>query len=99
MNLFITGASGYAGYYAAIALRQAGHHVTALLRNTGSKRAHALRANEVEVLRGDLKDPDSYRQTLSGSEAIVHTVADFDDPQGTDRVLFETLRSLVPAPW
>jgi nucleoside-diphosphate-sugar epimerase len=98
MNVFITGASGHAGYYAAIALRQAGHRVTALLRNTGSKRAHALRANEVQVIGGDLKDPDSYRQTLSGSEAIVHTVADHDDPQGTDCVLFETLRTLGPAP-
>lgn len=96
MHIFITGASGYAGYYAAIALREAGHRVTALLRKPTSPRASALLAQEIQIVPGDLKQPDSYRHLLADSDAIVHTVADHADPQGTDRIFFQTLAD-IPA--
>lgn len=64
MNILITGATAYAGFYAAIALRNAGHQVTALVRGTQKPRALALRQQEIHLLEGDVKAPDSYCEAL-----------------------------------
>jgi nucleoside-diphosphate-sugar epimerase len=95
MKVIITGASGYAGFYAALALRDAGHHVTALLRHPHTDRARALRAREIHVAAGDLQQPATYQHLLDSCDALVHTVADHADPQGTDQVLFDALRKVA----
>ncbi len=96
MNILLAGASGYAGHAVAGALRRAGHRVTALLRRPHSERAHSLRQQHVRVLAGDLRAPDTYRAALAACDAFITTVLDFQDPAGTDRLLFEVLRG-VPA--
>ena len=96
MNVLLLGASGYAGYAAALALRQAGYAVTALLRPQ-AERARRLRAQQVRVVAGDLRRPATYRAELAACEVCLSCALDFADPAGTDRLLLETLRGLPPA--
>lgn len=95
MKILVTGATGYAGFYAAIALRQAGHQVFGLTRNASKPRARDLQQHEVQLAVGDVSQPDSYRQFLVDSDAIVHAMMDFEDPQGTDVTLFDTLQQVA----
>ena len=98
MNVLLLGASGYAGYAAALALRQAGHAVTALLRTPDAGRARSLRARQIRVVAGNLRRPATYRAELAACQVCLHCALDFADPAGTDRLLLETLRGLPPAP-
>ena len=54
MRIFVTGASGYAGYHAAIRLSQLGHQVIGLVRNPEQERRKLLRIHQVEIVKGDL---------------------------------------------
>ena len=94
MNVLLLGASGYAGYAAALALHQAGHAVTALLRTADAERARSLQARQIRVVAGDLRRPATYRAELAACQACLHCALDFAEPAGTDRLLLETLRGL-----
>lgn len=95
MRILIIGATGYAGYYAALALRQAGHQVYGLTRDNSKTRAKQLQQNEVQLAIGDVSKPESYRQYVENSDVIIHAMMDFDDPQGTDITLFATLEEIA----
>ncbi|MBV6627881.1 MAG: NAD-dependent epimerase/dehydratase family protein [Rivularia sp. (in: Bacteria)] len=95
MRILVTGVTGYAGFYAAIAFRQAGHKVSGLVRDASKNRAKKLLSYEVNLSEGDLSNPESYRQYLEDSDVIVHTVLDFDSPQETDQKLFATLQQVA----
>ena len=95
MKILVTGVTGYAGFYAAIALRQAGHQVFGLTRDRDKPRAKQLQQYEVQIAEGDIAEAESYRQYLEQSDAIVHAMMDFNDPQGTDRTLFKTLQQVA----
>jgi nucleoside-diphosphate-sugar epimerase len=100
MKVLITGATGYAGFHAAIALRQAGHQVSGLVRDVGTQptggnrhpRAQALQRHEIQIAVGDVRQPQTYRQLLEQTDVLIHTMMDFEDPQGTDLKLFETFQ-------
>ena len=91
MNILITGGTGYAGFHAAIALRNAGHSVKAMVRQAKGERAQQLLPEEVQLLEGDITRPETYRAALTECDALVHTVMDFADPQGSDLALFEAM--------
>lgn len=95
MRILVTGVTGYAGFYAAIAFRQAGHQVSGLVRDASKNRAKKLLGYEVSLSEGDLSEPESYREYFEDSDVIVHTVLDFDSPQETDQKLFETLQQVA----
>ncbi|MEL6162467.1 MAG: NAD-dependent epimerase/dehydratase family protein [Cyanobacteria bacterium J06628_3] len=95
MKILVSGVTGYAGFYAAIAFRQAGHQVSGLVRDASKNRAKKLLGYEVNLSEGDLSKPESYRQYLEDSDVIVHTVLDFDSPQETDQKLFATLEQVA----
>lgn len=95
MKILVTGATGYAGFYAAIVLRQAGHQVYALVRDDKKSRAQDLQSYEVNLTVGDISKPESYRQAIENSDAIVHAMLDVQDPQGTDLKIFDTLRQVA----
>ena len=97
MRVFVTGASGYAGYYAAIRLAQAGHRVTGLVRHPEQPRLDLLRMHEVALLQGDVAEPDSYRARLAESDVVIHTMLDKKRPLDTDRALFAALEALPQA--
>jgi nucleoside-diphosphate-sugar epimerase len=94
MRVFITGISGYAGYYAALRLASAGHEVTGLVRNPDHPRLDVLRVHEVKLVVGDVSAPDVYREHLERSGTIIHTMLDKKQPKQTDRALFEAISKL-----
>ena len=97
MKVLVTGATGYAGFYIAIAFRQAGHQVYGLTRDDSKPRANELQKYEIKLAVGDIKHPETYRQYLENSDVIVHAMMDFEDPQEADLKLFETLRQVAEA--
>jgi nucleoside-diphosphate-sugar epimerase len=97
MKVLVTGATGYAGFNAAIALRQAGHQVYGLVRNDGKPRAIELQRHEVQLAIGNITEPESYRPFLEDSDVLIHAMMDAQDPQEADFKLFETLRLVAEA--
>ncbi|SEP73437.1 NAD-dependent epimerase/dehydratase family protein [Lentzea albida] len=86
MQILVTGATGYAGRRVSAALARAGHTVLGLTRDPAT--AADLVVDEVTPVRGDLAKPDTWREHLDGTDAVVHLVMDLNDPMGTDRTLF-----------
>lgn len=94
MRIFMTGVSGYAGYYAALRLAAAGHEVTGIVRNPEQPRLNVLRMQEVRIVVGDVSDTAAYGKELERSDVIIHTMLDKKNLLGTDRTLFAALEGL-----
>jgi nucleoside-diphosphate-sugar epimerase len=96
MRVFVTGASGYAGFYAALRLAAAGHTVTGIVRHSDQPRLNILRTQEVILFTGDVCEPATYRSELARSDVIIHTMLDKKRLLETDRALFGALPALPP---
>lgn len=96
MKVFVTGVSGYAGFYGALRLAAAGHTVTGLVRHPDQPRLNILRVQEVRLVAGEVGDVASYRAELQRSDVVIHTMLDKRQPQETDRALFAALKELSP---
>ncbi len=94
MKVFVTGVSGYAGFYGALRLAAAGHTVTGLVRHPEQPRLNTLRVQEVRLVTGDVGDIASYRDELAAADVVIHTMLDKRKPQETDRALFAALKDL-----
>lgn len=75
MHAFVTGATGFAGGHLCKALAQAGHKITALVRNA-SKNA-ALRDLGVSPVVGDIRDKRSFARSLDNVDVVYHLAAAF----------------------
>ena len=75
MKTFITGASGFVGSAVLRQLIRAGHTVFALLR-PNSDRIN-LDGLPVEIVTGDITDPDSFAPTLASCDNLFHVAADY----------------------
>ena len=75
MKTLITGASGFVGSAVLRKLIDAGHDVRALVRPDSDRRNLAGLA--VELVEGDLGDPDSLRQAVIGCDRLFHVAADY----------------------
>lgn len=77
MLVLVTGGTGFIGSHTARALRRAGHSVRLLVRSP--EKARRLFGDDVgrgiELVPGDVADPDSTRRALAGAEAVVHAAA------------------------
>jgi dTDP-glucose 4,6-dehydratase len=77
-KVLVTGAGGFIGSHLVERLVQEGHRVRAFVRYSGrDDRGHladlpAEIQAEVEVARGDLKDPFAVRQAVAGQERVFH---------------------------
>ena len=89
MRVFLTGATGYIGGAVALALREHGHEVAALVRAESD--STQLRARGVFVIAGDLDTLPHLTDTLSAYDALVHTAFSNQDPVAKDRIAVETL--------
>jgi nucleoside-diphosphate-sugar epimerase len=96
MRALVTGASGYAGFYAALRLAATGHMVTGLVRHPDQPRLNILRMQEVTLIQGDVGQPEGYRAELERSDVVIHTMLDKKRPHETDRALFAALQELSP---
>jgi uncharacterized protein YbjT (DUF2867 family) len=90
MKIFLTGATGFLGAGIAAELIRARHDVTALVRSDTS--AARVRSYGIEVHRGDLRDPSTYRDAARAADAIVHAgVEGGADRMDVDRVFVDAV--------
>jgi dTDP-L-rhamnose 4-epimerase len=79
-RILITGGAGFIGSHLADGLLARGHRVRALdnlapqVHGTESVRPDYL-DNEVELIRGDVRDPDVLRRALKGVDVVYHLAA------------------------
>ena len=92
----VTGASGFLGWHVARVLRERGFAVRALVRP--SSRVSDL---DVEIVTGDLRDPDSLERAAAGCGLVFHVAADYrlwaKDPQELYRSNVDGTRNLLEA--
>jgi dihydroflavonol-4-reductase len=97
MKTLITGASGFVGSAVLRRLLSAGHEVRALVRRSSDRRN--LEGLDVELFEGDLADPDSLRNAVSGCRLLFHVAADYrlwiPDPDTMYRINVDGSRNLL----
>jgi len=91
MRIFLTGATGYVGGAVALALRERGHDVAALVR-AESESKH-LRDAGVVIVAGDLASLPSLGDAISGHDAYVHAAQSRTDTSQLDRTTLETFNA------
>ncbi len=103
MATVVTGGSGYIGALLVEELREVGCEVRildSLLHGQEDIAAEQERAG-VQVIRGDVRDPDARGRALEGAEAVVHLAAIVGDPACardpavSDEVNVQATRALV----
>ncbi len=70
MRVLVTGATGYVGQHVAKALRRSGHAVFGLTRDPTTPAAVRLTSAEIFPVRGDLREPHTYRTHLDRVDAV-----------------------------
>jgi nucleoside-diphosphate-sugar epimerase len=96
MRIFLTGGTGYIGSSVLEALNRAGHHVTALVRD--SNRGRQVAAAGASPVVGDLGEPATWRDAASGHDAWIHTAYEQSDRgPATDRAALETILTAAGA--
>lgn len=81
-SIFVTGATGNQGGAVVRSLLNCNFSVKALTRNPDSPQAQFLRSQNAEIIKGDLNDPDSFRNHLENLYGIF-SVQTFEN--GIDR--------------
>ena len=98
MTVFLTGATGFVGSHVARVFEERGAHLRLLARST-SNLASIQGLTNVDVIRGDLTQPDSLRSALEGCDALVHVAADYrlwvPDPAAMYQANVEGTRTLL----
>lgn len=88
MHLLVTGATGYVGGRLIPRLLERGHRVRALVRDP-RRIAGRPWVDKIEVMAGDLFDPDAVKCAVDGVDAayyLVHSMAGGSDFGGRDRL-------------
>ncbi len=76
MSVLVTGAGGFVGRAAVVALAGAGHDVVALVRPAGAEPDFGpVGRGRVLVVRGDVRQPDRWRDGLPRITGVVHAAA------------------------
>jgi len=78
----VTGGAGYIGAMVCDELLAAGRDVVVLdvLMHGQDDVASGLAERGVQIVAGDIRDPDARRQALAGADAVVHLAAIVGDP-------------------
>ena len=88
MRVFLTGATGYVGSAVALALRQRGHEVAALVRPESE--STSLREAGVFIVAGGIDDLPSLTKTLSAYDVLLHTAFASQEAIAKDRLVVDT---------
>jgi NADH dehydrogenase len=71
-TVFVTGATGFVGHEVVRQLTAAGHTARCLIRPGSERKLETL--PRIEVVYGDVIDPDSLKGLLEGCTAVIHLV-------------------------
>lgn len=85
MRVFVTGGTGFVGANLVRVLLQQGYTVKALAR--ANSQLDNLRNLDVEIVTGDLNDPDLYKQ-MQGCQAVFHVAAHYSLWQADKDMLY-----------
>lgn len=99
MLAFVTGATGFVGSHVAHALAAQGADLRLLVRSTSrTTNIDGLKADRVQ---GDLRDPASLKEAMTGCEAVFHVAADYrlwiPDPREMYLANVEGTRAMIQA--
>ncbi|MFT5487897.1 MAG: dihydroflavonol-4-reductase [Paracoccaceae bacterium] len=75
MRALVTGTSGFVGSAVARRLAADGHDIRVLLRPTSDRRN--LEGLSVEIVEGDLSQPETLKPAVQGCDAVFHVAADY----------------------
>jgi putative NADH-flavin reductase len=78
-SIAIFGAGGRAGRAITSEASERGHHVTAVVRDSG--KYGGIRAEGVSVVQGDVTDAERISFVVRGHDAVVHAVTPFSGPE------------------
>lgn len=97
MKAFVTGGTGFIGSHLIDRLLERGDQVTALVRS--EKDAEAMRAQGVTPVLGDIRDRESMRAGMAGSDVVFHTAAWYKigakDWQAAEEINVQGTRNVV----
>ena len=74
-RVLITGATGFVGANVARALVESGRAVRALVRESSDR--GSLAGLDLELVRGDLRDPSAVNDAVRGCEEVYHVAAEY----------------------
>jgi dihydroflavonol-4-reductase len=99
MLVFLTGATGFLGSHVARVLAEAGARLRLLARPTSDLRN--LEGLPADVVKGDLRDPSTFADALSGCDTLFHVAADYRiwvrDPDAMYQSNVDGTRALLDA--
>lgn len=98
MRYFLTGGTGFVGGHLAEQLVEGGHEVVALAR-TPAAADHLHRLDGVSVVEGDVTDPETMRDPMTGVDGVFHVAGWYrvgvDDPTPGERVNVDGTRNVL----
>ncbi len=98
MRVFVTGGTGFVGSEVLRQLTAAGHQVRCLVRPDSDSR---LAVENAETHHGDVTDPRSLQEALTGCDAVIHLVGIIREFPGKGvtfkKLHFEATRNMVEA--
>ena len=86
-RILVTGATGFTGGHLCERLTREGHHVRAVVRD--ENRCSQLRCWGVEIVRGDLREPESLKEAVKGVDLVYHIAALFRPENVSRKEMFE----------
>ena len=99
MTILVTGATGFVGSAVVRRLLELGTAVRVLVRSSSNQTN--IRDLSLEIVTGDLRDPDSLTKAVAGCTGIYHVAADYRlwtaNPQDLYRSNVEGTRNLLRA--
>jgi dihydroflavonol-4-reductase len=105
VKAFVTGATGFIGFHVAKLLKEKGFEVCAFVRDSSD--TSDLKALDIEIISGDIRDLSSLQRALKGCQQLYHLAADYriwvKDPktmyeinvQGTRNVMDASLQTKI----